>query len=1023
MTDIATILTSFGGDLSECVLFDSDGPECLPYATLLDARRRDHTDLNVVVGVYQWQGNPLMFLVDAQRLTDKPHLHRIRRLLAMRGDAPYLGVVSPGQLTVYHIALDKKDVNSARIDMEDLDLASGEVLTYLGNKRPNASIAQRHWISNIVLRLLDGSITRLIELNAISDSDVISLVGRALFTRFLADRQLLPESILPASGAGGLFDTRASTEATSVWLDKTFNGHLLPMSDLVFDCLPESAYLILGDILRRAPDHQLFLGWEEKWDHLDFSHIPVGVLSQAYELYLKRHEAEKQKKEGGYYTPRLIADLMVKASLRKLELDGIGHRARILDPSAGAGVFLLTAMRELVALRWKHDGVRPDTSTLRSILRDQIVGFDINEIALRFAALGLYLLSIELDPDPQPVDKLRFDDLSESTLQLLTHDGEGTLCKLGSLGTAVGEEHKAKYDLVIGNPPWKSGTKLPNWKTVLKIVNDIAKAREINVQVPIPNEALDLPFIWRAMEWAKPGGQIAFALHAKLLFQQGDGMLVSRQALFDALDVTSIINGAELRQTKVWPEIATPFCLLFATNHRPGPAGAFRFINLRLDNALNKSGAIRLDALGADVVSTAQLRLMPELLKVLFRGTSLDLRLLEKIREKSYPTLAFFWARTFGESKGKLAFSGIGFQTLKESSRVRTTGDGLPGADASYLHGLPELTAENFHTGLLNAQELPLFRHSRIHDPRDAGRFTGPLLLVHKSIPVGTARINIAISDHSVAFNETFYGYSVATHPQSKLLSRYLTLVLGSHVALWMILLTCGGFGFEREVVEKSTIEALPIPDFNQLDETQQAEVIGLFDKLQSGKVSWEQIDVWVATLYGLTSKDLQVINDTLSFNLPFRANKEAAQQLPTADDMERFCDALRQELKPWTARFGRQFKISAIRGSSLSTWQSIQIYAGGEGQSVMQAELDGIAAVANDTAACEFVVHHSKHSLIVGRLAQCRYWSASQARLLVQRLVWSHLEFLQGSTFDSEPMDGGEQAFDSQPTDGGEQA
>lgn len=999
MTDMATILTSFGADLSECVLFNSDGPECLPYATLLDTRRRSHTDLSAVVGVYQWQDTPLMFLVDAQQLTDNQHLHKIRRILAMRGDAPYLGVISPGQLIVYHIALDKEDVNNARLDMETVDLASGELFVYLGNRRPKAAIAQRNWIANIVLRLLDSSITRLIDLNVISDSDVISLVGRALFTRFLADRQLLAESVLPASGAGGLFDTRESAEAISGWLDQTFNGHLLPMSEQVFDCLPESAYRILGDILRRAPEHQLFLGWEEKWDHLDFSHIPVGVLSQAYELYLRNHNAGKQRKEGSFYTPSLIADLMVKASLRKLELAGTGHCARILDPAAGAGVFLLTAMRELVALRWKHDGIRPDTGTLRSILRHQIVGFDINEIALRFAALGLYLLSIELDPNPQPVDKLRFDDLTETTLLLLSHDEQGNASSLGSLGPAAGDKHQGQYDVVIGNPPWSSGTKLQDWKTVRQTVSRIAKQRGLQIKdLPIPNEALDLPFVWRAMEWAKPGGQIAFALHAKLLFQQGDGMPVARQALFDTLDVTSVINGTELRQTKVWPEISSPFCLLFATNQLPGPAAGFRFVNLRLDNALNKAGAIRLDSLGAEIISTSQLRELPELLKVLFRGNSLDLRLLQKVRGKAYPTLAAFWAREFGIIKGKLACSGSGFQTQKESSRVRRNGDGLPGADASYLHGLPELTAATFHTGVIDAQTLPLFRHPRIHDPRDAERFTGPLLIVHKSVPADTARINIAIADQSVVYNETFYGYSVARHPQAQMLSRYLALVLGSHVALWMILLTSGEFGFEREVVEKATLESLPIPDFNHLSADERADVLRLFEQLQAGKITWQHVDEWVASQYGLSAKDLQVINDTLAYRLPFAAIREAAQRPPQAHDMNTFCDALNQELQPWTARFGRQFRVETLKTSPLSPWFAIQITAVQEKQKLSCVPLAGIAAVADDAAATEFTVRQDEHTLVVGRLAQCRYWSASQAKLLAQRLVWAHLDFLQGN-------------------------
>ena len=185
--------------------------------------------------------------------------------------------------------------------------------------------------------------------------------------------------------------------------------------------MPPQGYRVLGDVLRRAPDGQLFLGWEEKWGNLDFAHIPVGVLSQAYELYLRKHAPAKQRREGGYFTPRPIAELMVRASFRALQrLDAASRPGFSIRP-VGGGIFLLTAFRELIAERWRADGRRPDTQVLRQILYEQMVGFDINEAALRFAALGLHLLSIELDPNPRPVDKLGFDDLRGTVL----HRGHG----------------------------------------------------------------------------------------------------------------------------------------------------------------------------------------------------------------------------------------------------------------------------------------------------------------------------------------------------------------------------------------------------------------------------------------------------------------------------------------------------------------------------------------------------------------------------------------------------------------------
>ena len=802
MADIRASLDQFGADRSSVRFLDDECPELLPYAALMTARRRRRTTLGIVEGVYEWQGAPLVFLVDADSLETNAQLQRIRRLLAMHGDAPYLGVVAPGSLRVYRIALDKRSLHQARIRWEDGDGARATTFARLGNERPQAAIANRNRIFNIVLKLFSGSMKGVIELG-VSHEDAISLVGRALFTRFLADRSLLPQRMSNRETAASLFDTREAAEETSNWLDVTFNGDLLPFPAGLFETLPARVYDILGDVLRRAPDRQLFLGWEEKWGNLDFAHIPIGVLSQAYELYLGKHAPDKQKREGGYFTPRPIADLMVRASVRALQRRDAGRSAKVLDPAAGGGIFLLTAFRELVAEDWRADGRRPNTDALRRILYRQMVGFDINEAALRFTALGLYLLSIELDPNPRPVDKLRFDHLRGTVLHRVKcmEGEEGTA--LGSLGPLVSEEHKGRYDLVIGNPPWSTGTKLPEWQRVRERVARIAVARGIqNPAPPLPNEALDLPFVWRAMEWAKPGAQIAFALHARLLFQQGDGMPAARQALLEALDVTSIVNGAELRKTNVWPQISAPFCILFATNRTPGVEAGFRFISPRIDVSLNKGGGMRVDALNAEVVPSRQLADTPEILKILFRGSRADLGVLERIRLRGHPTLADFWRKRIGSGgRRQLRGSGTGYQRLVPSSRIRQRGDGLPGAAATYLHGLRELTAASFATNVfVDTKSLDFFSHERIHDPRSRDLFAGPLIIVHKSPPASTGRIRVLISEEDLVFNETFYGYSPRTHGEAGLLVRYIALVLGSK------LVTCLHLSPAANSVSKETL-------------------------------------------------------------------------------------------------------------------------------------------------------------------------------------------------------------------------
>ncbi|MGG2309848.1 N-6 DNA methylase, partial [Salmonella enterica] len=68
-----------------------------------------------------------------------------------------------------------------------------------------------------------------------------------------------------------------------------------------------------------------------------FNVIPVEFISYIYEVFLN----EQQKKNGIYYTPKKLAQLIVDDVIFE------SQTGTVLDPSCGSGMFLIVAFQRL----------------------------------------------------------------------------------------------------------------------------------------------------------------------------------------------------------------------------------------------------------------------------------------------------------------------------------------------------------------------------------------------------------------------------------------------------------------------------------------------------------------------------------------------------------------------------------------------------------------------------------------------------------------------------------------------------
>ena len=969
-------------------------------------------------GVAESQGRPLLFIVNESRLAQTPReqeqqLNTLRRKLACRGDRAYLARIRPGELKVVPVSLEDRTP-----EWEHYTPGTPEALTFFsrlanGHYDGKGDPKEADYVFSAMFKLVSSVADRL-AVAGLERPDVLSLMGRALFFRFLIDRKVVREADFPkiAPGAGSIVECFANAKNashTSVWLDDTFNGDLLPLTDngsiAYFAGADKQTkgqmFSDLTAILKgeepsgdAAWQTQLNLSPEKRnWGTYDFAHIPVGLLSQVYEQFAWKWEHKTAKETSVHYTPRNIAATLVDEAFTKFPK---AHEARVLDPACGASVFLVLAFRRLYQELWEETGQRPNRRAIRKILDTQLAGFDISESALKLAALSLYLTAIELDPKPVPLDDLSFNDLRDKVLFNFRRKGndpeDGAVA--GSLGERVGKRFDGQFDLILSNPPWTSLK--PKERALATEFNQLSKAiiarrsdKKTAAAYENPDSGPDLPFAWKATEWCKPGGRIAMALPARILLKQEDIPRTARETFLRLIDVTGIINCTNLRKTKVWPEVDQPFLLLFARNRKPKDGHSLRFITPYPDVNLNSLGVMRIDAKSVQPIDVQAGSEQPWLWKTLSIGTSLDVAIVGRIRASKGIPLEDYWVKSYATCEGyKLAID----QKQNHAEALQVLPD---------LHSpKSEALAEPMPRFMVDTTRLKKFSRDTLHRTRlrkkgDPLRiYRAPLTLVKESPPTDPSKGRALFSLADVAYNESYYGYSAPATPEGELATRYLHLFVHSSLWLYYAMLTSGKLGVERPALQKGDLDRFPIIPVGTLPAETKVEIGSLSSRLlnEDGDV-FDDIDALFAKLYGLDRRDLEVIADTLEIrDLSDELGKRASVP-PTPTERKTFKARLESILRPFFKVTGDEAHVELWKPDAafLQTSAPFGLLLISKRGTRMPAPdglfRDVLLKLAEDTGSTR-IIQQVEGGLLVALLNQYRYWTPSRARLLGAELV-----------------------------------
>ncbi|USS46264.1 N-6 DNA methylase [Burkholderia glumae] len=961
--------------------------------------------------VVESSGQPFAYVIRGNRLGDSQtdvqnRLAELIRVLACRSDARYLCVVKPGILDVYPLAI-FESVPAPLMLRDDGRRPSWQALlsagTALSNGTPNGR-ANDKWLETLLFQLLVDAAKGIHDAAPdFSIQQVIALVGRALFFRFLVDRGIVSEegaSEISANSKGleSMFAESIALVDTCKWLDRTFNGDLLSLGDKDYEGLIGLAGQNIGticwhltNIQYRAVGGQLSLGWSG----IRFRHVPVDVLSQVYEDFAHEFVPDLARSTSVHFTPRQLAEVVIDGAFSAVKSCPPYH-AKVLDPAVGGGVFLVLAFRRLVAEHWRAFGARPSRANIRQILMTQLTGFDINSDALNITALSLYLAALELDPAPSPLSDLKFKKLLGSVLHVVNAEALGTAAEdgeLGSLSAHVRGQFHGAFDIVVGNPPWtglkgKAATALNH--CVNQLLNSaesasstqtkqaigisspegtppLTSAQQATVSAPIVARygSPDVAFLLASTHWAKPKGALGFALHARLIFQPEAFEL--RKRVFRSIRVTGIMNFTALRQDKkLWPTNSAPFLLLVAQNNTPTDGESFFFISPRHEPQLAEMGQFRIDPSAATPIPLRSVDSDVYALKAAFKGGLLGMDLLSRVRQRSRSTVGQqlnsanvkFWS---------------GYQLGKLPKRTQS---------AAHLQGLPVATLDMEFCVAKTAQSFDL---PHVQWPRAREIYRGPLLLFRESPKWERSLRGALYSQSDSAYSESFFGLSFHGRPDLAPLVDMLYVLSYSDLFLYYQLLTSPKFGVERDSSLQADLDAFPLIEVSDLNNGLRKSVADVAASLRAGKPCWTEVDAVMASLYDLSKADEQLIRDTLAVELPFTKTRKEASEPVTTTQMQAYAETFNRLVRP----FLRDNQTALARPSHdeyIEGWTFIEIQSPATSDLIntkpSTEDLRMMARVAGTYWASQLCIRRDDGSQLIGQLNQSRYWTRTQARL-----------------------------------------
>lgn len=330
-----------------------------------------------------------------------------------------------------------------------------------------------------------------------------SLIGRAIFVRYLIDRGINLDryKIKDKTDFNNILSNKSDTYKLFNKISEDFKGNLFPLSYIVNDRIINEEDEVSEDLLKDLI-HLLQGGKLTKEgtqltleDLYDFSIIPIEFISNIYERFIGQ---ENQADKGAYYTPLFLVEFIEKETVDQFfENNPKEINCKILDPACGSGIFLVESFRKIINqyktlhpdYNLNHENYLYYKNKLIELLKDNIFGIDQDESAISIAIFSLYITLLD-NLEPKSVQGFEFPTLIGTNFFI------SDFFDLRAKFNAELKNHYFQY--ILGNPPWK--TKHPKEKQLFEKYIENRKIEE-NSLLEIENREIAEAFLVRVSDF------------------------------------------------------------------------------------------------------------------------------------------------------------------------------------------------------------------------------------------------------------------------------------------------------------------------------------------------------------------------------------------------------------------------------------------------------------------------------------------------------------------------------------------